>query len=37
MVNQRLSADNIDPVNDLDNVLYEVTNEGGYKDWISGC
>ena len=23
----------IDTVNDLDNVLYEVTNEGGYKDW----
>ncbi len=23
----------IDSVNDLDNVLYEVTNEGGYKDW----
>jgi hypothetical protein len=23
----------IDAVNDLDNVLYEVTNEGGYKDW----
>lgn len=23
----------IDTVNDLDNVLYEVTNEGGYRDW----
>jgi hypothetical protein len=23
----------IDTVNDLDNFLYEVTNEGGYKDW----
>ena len=23
----------IDTVNDLDNVLYEVTNEGGYKEW----
>ena len=23
----------IDTLNDLDNVLYEVTNEGGYKDW----
>jgi hypothetical protein len=23
----------VDTVNDLDNVLYEVTNEGGYKEW----
>ena len=23
----------VDTLNDLDNVLYEVTNEGGYKDW----
>ena len=23
----------IDTLNDLDNVLYEVTNEGGNKDW----
>ncbi|HUS37685.1 MAG TPA: DUF6298 domain-containing protein [Verrucomicrobiae bacterium] len=23
----------VDKVNDLDNVLYEVTNEGGYKEW----
>ena len=23
----------MDTLNDLDNVLYEVTNEGGYKDW----
>jgi hypothetical protein len=23
----------IDTVNDLDNVLFEVTNEGGYKEW----
>jgi collagenase-like protein with putative collagen-binding domain len=23
----------IDTLNDLDNVLYEVTNEGGYKEW----
>jgi hypothetical protein len=23
----------IDTVNDVDNVLYEVANEGGYKDW----
>jgi len=26
----------IDAVNDLDNVLYEIINEGGNKDWTGG-